>query len=74
MDQTFAAVMHGSACVFLSQSIAQSTDLVLAMKQCPVTYAALPPVMFDDIVAYLKRTANYEPFQQLKYITQVYTP
>lgn len=69
MDQTFAAVMHGSACVFLSQSIAQSTDLVLAMKQCPVTYAALPPVMFDDIVAYLKRTANYEPFQQLKYIT-----
>lgn len=64
-------MVHGSACVFLSQPLAQSTDLVLAMKQCPVTYAALPPLMLDDLAVYLKNTANYEPFQRLKYITQV---
>ncbi|KAI7884620.1 acetyl-CoA synthetase-like protein [Lichtheimia hyalospora FSU 10163] len=72
MEQTFAALVHGSSCVFLSHPLAQPTDLVHAMKQCPVTYAALPPLMLDDIVMYLKNTANYEPFQQLKYITQVF--
>lgn len=69
MEQTFAAMVHGSSCVFLSQPLAQSTDLVRAMEQCPVTYAALPPLMLDDLAMYLKSTANYEPFQRLKYIT-----